>query len=47
MLQVFYQLNLIPPIMGLQAAYTAIPSPGYRPGIPWANIFTLRLFVVL
>jgi porin len=47
MLQVFYQLNLIPPIMGLQAAYTAIPTPGYRPGIPWANVFTLRLFVVL
>ncbi len=47
MLQVFYQLNLIPPYMGLQAAYTAVPTPGYRPGIPWANIFTLRLFVVL
>lgn len=47
MLQVFYQLNLIPPYLGLQAAYTAIPTPGYRPGIPWANIFTLRMFVVL
>lgn len=47
MLQVFYQLNLIPPYMGLQAAYTAIPTPGQRPGIPWANIFTLRMFVVL
>lgn len=47
MLQVFYQLNLIPPYMGLQAAYTAIPTPGFRPGIPWANIFTLRMFIVL
>lgn len=47
MFQVFYQLNLIPPYMGLQAAYTALPTPGYRPGIPWANIFTLRLFVVM
>ena len=46
MLQAFYQLNLIPPYMGLQAAYTAIPTPGYRPGIPWANVFTLRMFFV-
>lgn len=47
MFQTFYQLNLIPPYMGLQAAYTAIPTPGYRPGIPWANVFTLRMFIVL
>jgi porin len=47
MLQAFYQMNLIPSYVALQAAYTAIPTPGYRPGIPWANIFTLRVVVVL
>lgn len=47
MLQAFYQLNLIPPFMALQAAYTAIPTPGYRPDILWANIFTLRLVIIL
>lgn len=48
MLQTFYQLNLFPQVpVALQAAYTAIPTPGARPGIPWANIFTLRLVVIL
>jgi porin len=47
MLQAFYQMNLIPSYVALQAAYTAIPTPGYRPGIPWANIFTLRMVLIL
>ncbi|HOI15764.1 MAG TPA: carbohydrate porin [Geobacteraceae bacterium] len=47
MLQAYYQMNLIPSYVALQAAYTAIPTPGYRAGIPWANIFTLRMVLVL
>ena len=47
MFQTEYELNLIPNKLVLPGAYTAIPMPGYRPGIPWANIFTLRLVVGL
>ncbi len=46
MMQAEYQLDLIPGILAVQAAYTAIPSPGARPGIPWANAFTVRTTVV-
>jgi hypothetical protein len=34
MLQADYQLVLIPYKLVLQGAYTAIPTPGQRPGIP-------------
>ncbi len=46
MLQADYQLVLIPYKLVLQAAYTAIPTPGARPGIPWANALTLRLATI-
>jgi porin len=46
MLQADYQLVLIPYKLVLQAAYTAIPTPGARPGIPWANVLTLRLATI-
>lgn len=47
MLQAYYQLILVPSRLALQGAYTAIPTPGYRPGIPWANTFTLRVVAIL
>jgi porin len=46
MLQADYQLVLILRKLVLQAAYTAIPTPGQRPGIPWANVLTLRLVAI-
>ncbi len=46
MVQVAYRLNLVPGKIVLDAGYTAIPNPGYRPGIPWANVFTVRTFLV-
>jgi porin len=46
MFQVAYRLNLVPGKIVLDAGYTAIPNPGYRPGIPWANVFTVRTFLV-
>jgi saccharopine dehydrogenase-like NADP-dependent oxidoreductase len=29
-------------ILAVEAGYTAIPNPGARPGVPWANAFILR-----
>jgi porin len=46
MLQADYQLVLILRRLVLQAAYTAIPTPGERPGIPWANVLSLHLVMI-
>jgi porin len=46
MLQADYQVVLIPYKLVVQGAYTAIPTPGQRPGIPWANVLTLRVAAV-
>jgi porin len=46
MFQVAYRMNLLPGKLVLDAGYTAIPNPGERPGIPWANVFTIRTSIV-
>ena len=46
MMQAGYQLTLVPSLLALQATYTAIPTPGARPGIPWANAFTIRTTII-
>jgi porin len=46
MLQAAYQMPLIERTLILQAAYTAIPTPGQRPTIPWANVLSLQLAVI-
>ncbi len=46
MMQAEYQLTLIPNVLALQATYTAIPTPGARRGIPWANAFTVRTTII-
>jgi carbohydrate-selective porin OprB len=46
MYQITYRFVLIPGKIVFDAGYTAIPNPGYRPNIPWANAVTLRSFVV-
>lgn len=46
LLAVLFQRDLIPNVLAVQASYTAIPTPGARPGIPWANAFTVRTTIV-
>lgn len=41
-----YHFILVPWRLALDAAYSAIPTPGVRPGVPWANAFTVRLIVL-
>jgi len=45
MYQLAYRFNFVPGI-AFDAGYTAIPNPGARPNIPWANVFSLRMYLV-
>jgi porin len=46
MWQAYYQAVLIPWRLILEGACSSIPTPGYRPDIPWARALTARLIVM-
>ncbi len=43
MMQVYYQVTLVPWTLVLEPAYTFIPTPGARPNLPAAHALTIEL----